>query len=338
MRLWRHISSVTVLGIVCSSTLAFPAYASEETPSSSLEQLITDYAPEEIPMAETDMESGRFEAKIDRTEVAIDSGSSAKIEITDSSGTARLVPLPNKSLSEGKESSEGSVHYEVEDGTRLIAQPLQDASVRLSVAITDASQPQEFFYDLIPDGGSAEIVEEHVLIQDANEEIYGTVAAPWAVDSAGRPVRTTYEIRDNLVVQKVEHSSDNTYPVIADPLFKRGVISKVLKEKWSSKGGYEISFNVSLQARYWWTRVSNWEKIYKRGLDDLKEHYPRSMGKSTMHQQWKCHVYGLPATYTIDLEGWRKSKPNWARTEIPAAIKAAVKKKDLRAVARACNW
>lgn len=338
MRLWQHVSSVTALGLVCSSILASPAYASEETTGSSLEQLITDHAPEDVPVVETIMENSGFAAKIDRTEVAIASGSSAEIEITDSSGTARLVPLPNKKLSKGKGSPEGSVHYEVDDGTKLITQPLQDASVRLSVAIADASQPKEFSYDLIPDGGSAEIVEGHVLIQDANEEIYGTVAAPWAVDSAGIPVQTTYEIRDNLIVQKVEHSSANTYPVIADPLFKRGVISKVLKEKWSSKGGYEVSFNVSLQARYWWTRVSNWEKIYKRGLDDLKEHYPRSMGKTTMHQQWKCHVYGLPATYTIDLEGWRKSKPNWTKTEIPAAIKAAVKKKDLRAVARACNW
>ncbi|MGP5690698.1 hypothetical protein [Glutamicibacter ardleyensis] len=338
MKVWRYISSGTVLGVVCVATLVSPVQASEELTESSLEQLIANHAPEDSSIAPTVLQDGQYFAEIDRTEVSVESGKDANIEISDSTGSALLKPLPDKVLSVGKASQNGSVHYEVEDGTRLITQPLKDASVRLSVAIADSSQPTEFSYDLIPDGGSAEIVEGHVLIQDANEEIYGTVAAPWAVDSQGRQVETSYEIRGNLLIQKVEHTHANAYPVIADPLFKRGVISKVLKEQWSSKGGYEISFKVSLQARYWWTRVSNWDKIYKKGLEDLQEHYPRSMNKATMHQQWRCHVYGLPATFTIDLEGWRKSKPNWVSTEIPAAIKAAVKKKDPKAVSRACNW
>lgn len=338
MRIWGHISVGTVFGLVCSAALLSPAHANDAFSESALERLIVEHAPDEAEVAATVLKNGHFSAEIDRTEISIDSDQDASIEINDSSGSSRLVPLPDRTLSDGRESQDGSIHYDVDDGTRLITQPLDDASVRLSVAIADPSQPTEFAYDLIPNGGSAEIVAGHILIQDANEEIYGTVAAPWAVDSVGQKVETSYEIRDGVVIQKVEHSAANAYPVIADPLFKRGVITKVLKEKWSSKGGYEISFKVSPIARYWWLRLSNWEGIYKRGLEDLQEHYPRSMNKATMHQQWRCHVYGLPATFTIDLEGWRKSKPNWVKTEIPAAIKAAVKKADAKAVSRACNW
>lgn len=94
------------------------------------------------------------------------------------------------------------------------------------------------------------------------------------------------------MIQKVEHCTANTYPVIADPLFKRGVITRVLKEKWSSNGGHEISFKISPLVRYQWIRVSNRKSINIKGPTDLQEHYPRSMNKAAMHQQWRCHIYG----------------------------------------------
>ena len=74
------------------------------------------------------------------------------------------------------------------------------------------------------------------------------------------------------------------------------------------------------------------------GYRDLKEHYPRSMAKDTMRQQWECHAVGLIGTFKIDLEGWRASKPGWRKSEIWTAVKLAIRKVDPRMLARACNW
>ncbi|MBO1753096.1 hypothetical protein J4G33_14895 [Actinotalea sp. BY-33] len=62
------------------------------------------------------------------------------------------------------------------------------------------------------------------------------------------------------------------------------------------------------------------------------------MRTATMAQQWECHAVGLVATFKIDLEGWRASKPNWRQTEIFKALGTAIRKGDPRAVSVACNW
>lgn len=319
--------SVAVLGMT-------PVYADEVEVS---ERMVAQYAPEAIPNSGVDETSSGFRAEVGETRIDVNSADTA-VEVSDHSGSIKLEALPGLSVDNAIVTNDGSVVYEVEDGTRLLTQPLKDAAVRMSVSIDRPDQPDEYIFDVIPEGGRGEVVEGVVLIFDASDEFVGALEEPWAYDSAGISVPTHYSLRNGVVVQTVEHSVDNRYPVIADPLFRRGVIKIVEREVWSSKGGYEMSLRVTTAARIMWAQPKNWATIYSRGLADLREHYPRSMGKATMAQQWQCHVFGLVGTFKIDLEGWRASKPNWAKTEIRKALNEAVKKKDPRAVSRACNW
>ena len=125
-------------------------------------------------------------------------------------------------------------------------------------------------------------------------------------------------------------------------LFPSGLIDpRSVTEKWvrgnkAHRGGYTVSFKLTAAGRF--AAMYNPHLVIGPGYKDLKNHYPRSMSAPTMFQQWECHVLGVFGSFTFDLEGWRSSKPNWRRTEIWTALKRAVKKKDARAVARACNW
>lgn len=301
------------------------------------ERLVSQYAPDGAANAGVRADAGAFHANVGGTQIEV-ARDAATVEVSDHSGSASLIALPDLDTGKGTDTGNGTIAYEVEDGTVLLTQPLEDAAVRMSVVIDDPDQPTEYRFDVVPDGGRAEIAENIVLIFDSADEFIGALEEPWAVDSAGSHLLTHYALRDGLVVQIVEHSAANQYPVVADPLFRRGIIKTVEREAWSTKGGYEVSLRVTTAARVLWLKPTNWNTIYKNGLADLREHYPRSMNKATMAQQWNCHVVGLFGTFKIDLEGWRTSKPNWAATEIKKAVQEAVKKKDPRAVSRACNW
>jgi hypothetical protein len=79
------------------------------------------------------------------------------------------------------------------------------------------SAPTEytFGFDLAANMRLAQTSAGGVVIERGNE-VVGYVEAPWAVDASGRPVPTSYEIRNNLLVQTVAHVG-SAYPVVADP-------------------------------------------------------------------------------------------------------------------------
>ncbi|WP_315636676.1 MULTISPECIES: hypothetical protein [Microbacterium] len=151
----------------------------------------------------------------------------------------------------------------------------------------------------------------------------------WAKDAAGNDVPTHYELAGNTLTQVVEHEelTEGQYPVVADPAYRRGMISQVKWERWAN-GGWEIRLTVTALARA--TQPINPAIVYSEGLADLREHHPRGMAKKTMAQQWDCHVVGLPGTINIDLESYRKSWDGWRAGIIPAVLQGNP--------AKACNW
>lgn len=205
-------------------------------------------------------------------------------------------------------------------------------------AILPAPMPTaEISYDVDVSGGGKVVTDGKAAVVIAPDgQMVGGFDTAWARDSRGRPVDTEYVVRGRTLVQKVDLSDESiAYPVTTDPLFKRGMIRRVNHEKWK-RGAWVVQVEVTGAARL--MRAYNWRQAATLGYADLVDHYPRSMKKATMRQQWDCHILGLYGTFKIDLEGYRKSKPNWARTEIWKAVKLAYKKKKASAVARACNW
>lgn len=198
--------------------------------------------------------------------------------------------------------------------------------------------PEQFEYMLdLPEGARLQEVGGAILVFTSDDELLGGFTPPWAKDANGQDVPTAYEISGNKLVQIVRHQDAEgvEYPLVADPAYANGMIKRVNHERWN-KGGWEVQIEVTALARYTW--LHNPSLVSQLGYKDLVEHHPRSMKIATLRQPWDCHVTGLFGTFKIDLESSRKSKPSWRKTEILAAVKHAIKKKDARAVAKACNW
>lgn len=339
MRKMYSIRSAIVGAFALSLIITVPAAPVAAT-EPGLESLISRAAPSDQPAVHevVEVERERVTATIDGSEIRIPLDGEDSIELVDGEGAAAIEPLPGVELEDGEPLDGGSVAFAGEDGTTLVVQAMEDASVRLAVVIGAPDHPTEYEYRMVPEGGRAEAVGEGVLIFDAAGSLVGGLLTPWARDQDGAAVPTRYEIRGRTIVQVVEHDASHAYPIVADPLFARGMIKRVNKEKWNSaKGGYELQAEVTALARWTWA-AGRTDIVIVEGYRDLKEHYPRSMSSATMFQQWECHAVGLIGTFKIDLEGWRSSKPNWRKTEIWTAVKSAIRNLDPTKLARACNW
>lgn len=206
----------------------------------------------------------------------------------------------------------------------------EDGGLQMATIIHESKSPERFEYQLdIPDDATTREDHGGVFIEDKDGKLIGGFTPPWAKDANGVDVPTHYVVEGNRLVQVVDHqeAKNIAYPIVADPIYRKGIIKKVVHERWKN-GGWEIRFTVTALA--YWYQPFNPGYVYKMGLDDLREHHPRSMAKATMAQQWDCHVRGLHGVINVDLESKRKSWPGWRKGIIPAVLKANAPK--------ACNW
>lgn len=307
--------------------------------SSTIEDIISAAAPDQLPVADGNLADGVLTALIDenvKVDIPLDPD---EVVVLDPDGEAPVVidALPDSDFSVGEVLEGGSVLYSGDQSADLVVQPLMDEGVRFTVVLDGPDAPDKYDFTVAPEGGHLELVDGGVLVFDRDGNPIAGAADPWAMDADGNAVETWYETDGQTLVQVVDHVETQAYPIVADPVIQSKIIKEVKKEAWnSSKGGYEVRLTVTTYARLLW--VTSSDSVYLTGLRDLQKYYPRSMKKATMEQQWNCHVVGLPATINIDLEGWRASKPRWAETEIWAAIKLAVKEVNPTKLARACNW
>lgn len=92
-----------------------------------------------------------------------------------------------------------------------------DAFIAL-LTINSADAPSEYRFEAaIPKNHSAELQPDgSIKISDAAGAETGFIAAPWAIDSTGAMLATSYSIDGTTLVQTVDHIGA-TYPVVADP-------------------------------------------------------------------------------------------------------------------------
>ena len=86
------------------------------------------------------------------------------------------------------------------------------------VYIRDASAPTSYEFEFgLPSGFKlSEDGEGGIEVLNVEGDVIGTVAPPWAVDANGDSAPTAYKLRDNVLVQTVEHVGA-VYPVVSDP-------------------------------------------------------------------------------------------------------------------------
>lgn len=86
------------------------------------------------------------------------------------------------------------------------------------LVIDSAEAATEYRFDnVVPSGHTANLMPDgSIEIVDADGEEAGYISAPWAYDSGGSQVPTSYRIEGDTLVQTVEHEGAS-YPVLADP-------------------------------------------------------------------------------------------------------------------------
>lgn len=85
--------------------------------------------------------------------------------------------------------------------------------------IESSDSPQKYILDLKLPKDSRLIYENgEYMIVNTLGEVEVLIGAPWAKDSKGQAVQTSYEIKDNQLIQHINYEGED-YPLVADPLF-----------------------------------------------------------------------------------------------------------------------
>lgn len=180
-------------------------------------------------------------------------------------------------------------------GNRAQTIPLlkDDGSVQVTSVLTDASAPGEYEYDFSAPGLEQITQDEDgvLTLLDEQGDYLGGVAAAWAKDAEGQDVPTRYEIDGTTVTQVIEHTGDEvTHPVTADPWLGIDLFSE------TSNDLYEGDLRVNAQKSTWGqinhTPGSGWAIFLNAGWDELVDKQPRVTEKTTLRQQYNCHVAG----------------------------------------------
>lgn len=189
-----------------------------------------------------------------------------------------------------------------------------DGSVQVATVIQDENAPTEFRYKMdLPAGGRFEKTPPGgYMIVGRNGAYEGGIAPPWAVDANGSEVETSFRIDDgDTLVQTVKHGVGTSYPVVADPMWGKDLISSV---KWISR---DKVVSMSITPTGWNRFNTGFGTAISAGWEEAKAKTPRSIiagktySKSTanttqMYWQYQCHQVGAFWKDTWNLEPHRR--------------------------------
>jgi len=104
-------------------------------------------------------------------------------------------------------------------------------SVRMMATITGASQRAVSYPLGLPAGAEVKALTDGSMVMtrkvtDPNHVVgvFGTIAAPWAVDAKGKNLPTSYSYHNGVLTQHVDLAGA-AYPVVADPFVTFGPLS-----------------------------------------------------------------------------------------------------------------
>ncbi|TDK25830.1 hypothetical protein E2F48_11440 [Arthrobacter crusticola] len=111
-----------------------------------------------------------------------------------------------------------TVFEDPEGDAATFIQPIDDG-LRYLTAIESEEAGTEFSYVVqgAEDGYLQKITDDEYVLLSADDNYIVTVEAPWAIDSAGQELATSYTFEGNTLTQTVTYESDTEFPVLADP-------------------------------------------------------------------------------------------------------------------------
>lgn len=215
--------------------------------------LVADVAPDQGELVIGEVFDGvGVVAETDTTTVLVPEDPSVPMMID--GGDEQPVPLvvslpPELDLGLGPVAGDGTVVFSGANGSAAV-QVLEGGATRVQTIISGADDPSAFTYTfgdgIIPveiEGG----VELAAMVGDAVFSS-GVVGEAWAVDAAGAPVSTWYEIAGSSLVQHVAADETTVFPVVADPLltFGLGVYMNLTGLNWKVVAGAVVGATVGV--------------------------------------------------------------------------------------------
>lgn len=229
------------LAVVLSVGMAVPAQAAEGSDTATLPEVAQD----EVSEATSAQTIGdNVVAQANGVEVEIPLDVDAPIVMSTEGQTELQIGLPSTGGVEetSTENDSAAVVHEMADGT--IVSPLlkSDGTVQILSILNSAEDPRTFAYQFDASAGATAVLQADggaLIVDDAGEEI-ASIAAPWAIDAAGRDVDTHFEAAGGLLTQVVQPTADATYPIVADPAvtattYQYKYVSVVKTSNWVNK-------------------------------------------------------------------------------------------------------
>lgn len=231
----RLISATCVSLILLTTSATSAAYAAgEPVDPNDIARVVEEAA------ARADTTSPSPSAPSDpMSSVTVPGTTEGQVVLAGTDGTTFVIPLPQDvDASPGVSTDSGTTVFVGREGhPDVTVEPLPDGA-RVSTVIDQTTSERSFDYRL-PEkvearplaDGRVELTEPvtDVPSESAQEVsvVVGYVEPAWAIDAAGREVRTDYEVRDGFLTQHVVTDEQTVYPVVADP-------------QWSLTGWYQF--------------------------------------------------------------------------------------------------
>ena len=266
--------------------------------------------------------------------------SSALVEITREESELALSSPSQGSL--GDEYSSGDLVASGGEFDVSVGHATQGA-VQLLIEIASEAAPEEFDF-AVPGAVTMENISfeggEIFRLVDSDLQTVAWLAPPWALDSRGQQVETSFEFSDGLLKQRVKHSGMSLeYPIVADPFLGIALISDVTVSPFQGNQKLSIAVTpwvgviyaggvVGIAYQQAWAYGVAYAIMSQDGWSEVLSRVATKYGlpvrqyivsKPTYKNQWDCHALGAPAIFfegfggtnsTWDLEGHRPATSN----------------------------
>lgn len=226
---------------------------------------------------------------------------------------ALVVGLPSElNLEPAETASDGTVVYEATDeGSSAAVQMYEDGSMRVQTIIPDASAPSTYSYPVgLPEGGQIQIEEDgSAWFLNADGDLIGGAAAPWAVDGNGSEIPTRYVVDGSTLVQEVDFTEDTIFPVVADPYLGRQLIARVALRS-SSQG-----MTVMVYPTGWGRTFGSLALAIEAYRAEYRTRVATKYETTQMYWQLTCHTQFAPTKSSWNLDSWhyRSSYASYVR-------------------------
>lgn len=298
-------------------------------PSSDVLAAIEAIAPEVVDAAAATESDDASAASLSSGLTAIDVPRSATSPVTlNGAGRSLSMSLPFDNQASDATTESGIPQFDNNNDSTTVPVVREDGTIQVLTVIESPSAPSRYDYTFsVPDGGAMTLGETGaVIITNVDGSFLGGVAPAWAKDAKGDEIATHYEISGNTLTQVVEHSSDDAYPVVADPWLGIQLFENFSRGWWNNDYTYNASVTGLGRAvlggvGFGLAGYAAGQVIFRNeGWAEWKSVWPAITNKETLKQQYDCHVtagvVGLPFTGPYNLERARSNYSNWGSNVI----------------------